>query len=227
MLKITTTEAWKNQFPDGKIGLLECSGVDNTRSPGELENIKKAVISRLRDRYRGFTRQDFLQNPVLSAYSEYYRAFRKTYHVLLQVESIVMKGKDLPRVSLLVDANFAAEVETLILTAAHDVAQLVGDVVIDVSVEGDRMTRMDGSGKELYPGDMVMRDGPGICCSIIYGQDNRSPVTPRTSRVLYVAYAPPGVPADCVERHLQKVEEYISQCSTTYRREQLRILTSA
>jgi len=44
--------------------------------------------------------------------------------VQLQVESIVSKGKSLPNVTPLVDANFVAEVETLVLTAGHDVAKL-------------------------------------------------------------------------------------------------------
>ena len=54
--------------------------------------------------------------PVLSAYRLYYRRFRNTYHVLLQVESIAKKGKRLPDISPLVDANFIAEVETLVLS---------------------------------------------------------------------------------------------------------------
>ncbi len=146
----------------------------------------------LRQRYAGFTRPDFLKLPVMAAYVRYYRSFDKTYHVLLQVESIVLKGKSLPGVSPLVDANFMAEVETLALTASHDVAKLDGAIVLDVSRPGERMTQMNGTDKALLPGDMVMRDAQGICCSILYGQDNRSPVTPGTGGVLYVTYAPAG-----------------------------------
>jgi hypothetical protein len=45
--------------------------------------------------------------------------------------------------------------------------------------------------------------------SIIYGQDNRSPVSAETTHVLYVAYAPPGVPADAVEAQLSEIEANI------------------
>jgi len=81
----------------------------------------------------------------------------------------------------LVDANFTAEVETFILTAAHDVAKLSGAISIDVSVEVYLMTRMNGVSKIIYAGDMIMKDADGICCSIIYGQDNRSPISINTS----------------------------------------------
>jgi len=145
----------------------------------------------------------------MSAYVRYYKAFGKTYHVQLQVESIALKGKSLPDVTPLVDANFVAEVETLVLTAGHDVAKLQGAVSFDVSRDGDQIVQMSGVLKPLPAGDMIMRDAGGVCCSILYGQDNRSPISPQTSRVLYVAYAPAGVPADAVDAQLQKIEENV------------------
>jgi DNA/RNA-binding domain of Phe-tRNA-synthetase-like protein len=145
----------------------------------------------------------------MSAYEKYYKRFNKTYHVQLQVESIVLKGKSLPNVSPLVDSNFIAEVETLVLTAGHDVAKLSGSILMDVSREGDHITQMNGETKAIRAGDMIMKDANGICCSIIYGQDNRSPISSETSRVLYVAYAPVGVPAESVDAQLKRIEENI------------------
>jgi DNA/RNA-binding domain of Phe-tRNA-synthetase-like protein len=73
---------------------------------------------------------------------------------------------------------------------------------------------------------MIMRDVDGICCSIIYGQDARSPISPETSRVLYVAYAPSGVAADIVERHLRGIEENLRLFSADLAVEQHRLLTA-
>jgi DNA/RNA-binding domain of Phe-tRNA-synthetase-like protein len=224
MLPITATDDWRNAHPGATIGLLELSGVENADPSSGLEKRKRETEARLRERYRGFTRQDFLALPVMSAYQQYYKRFNKTYHVQLQVESIVLKGKNLPGVSPLVDANFTAEVETLILTAGHDVAKLRGAVYIDVSREGDAMTLMNGTTKAIYAGDMIMRDAGGICCSIIYGQDDRSPISAETSRVLYVAYAPAGVPAELVDAQLRKVEENVRSFLRTVVVEQLRLL---
>jgi DNA/RNA-binding domain of Phe-tRNA-synthetase-like protein len=125
------------------------------------------------------------------------------------VESIAHKGKKLPHVSPLVDANFMAEVETFVLTAGHDVSKLHEPVVIDVSREGDYITQMHGANKSIRVGDMVMRDADGVSCSVLYGQDNRSLIMPDTDHVLYVAYAPSDVSADVVASQLQKIEEYV------------------
>jgi DNA/RNA-binding domain of Phe-tRNA-synthetase-like protein len=215
MLSISATDEWRNAHPGAAIGLLELAGVENERSSSSLEQRKRETEAHLRERYGGFTRQDFLALPVMSAYEQYYKRFNKTYHVLLQVESIVLKGKSLPDVLPLVDANFTAEVETFVLTAGHDVAKLRGPISIDVSAEGDAMTQMNGANKVIRGGDMIMMDAGGICCSIIYGQDNRSPISTGTSRVLYVAYAPAKVPPELVENQLRKIEENIRLFSPT------------
>ena len=224
MLSIAASEEWRSAHPGALIGLLELSGAENTQPSPELDQVKRETEASLRQRYAGFTRQDFLSLPVMAAYERYYRRFDKTYHVLLQLESIVMKGKSLPHVSPLVDANFTAEVETLVLTAGHDVARLEGEVVMDVSLPGERMLQMNGTDKVILAGDMVMRDEMGICCSILYGQDNRSPITSETHSVLYVAYAPSGVGAAAVQAQLTMIDAHVRLFSPQARVEQMRLL---
>jgi DNA/RNA-binding domain of Phe-tRNA-synthetase-like protein len=209
MLTIDATDGWKNTHPGGKVGLLEISGVNNLQPSPRLIERKREIEAHLRETYQGFSRQELLALPMMTAYDQYYKKFNKTYHVQLQLESIVWKGKNLPDVSPAVDANFMAEVETLVLTAGHDVAKLHAPIIIDASREGDQMLLMNGSLKIIRAGDMIMRDRDGISCSIIYGQDNRSPISPATRHVLYVAYAPEGVPAELVSEQLSKIEEYI------------------
>ncbi len=209
MLLISATEAWRAAHPGAAIGLLELSGIDNAQASTALNSRKREIETSLRRRYQGFARPDFLELPVLAAYKEYYRRFKKTYHVQLQVESLVLKGKSLPGVSPLVDANFMAEVETFVLSAGHDAAKLQEPIQMDVSQEGEPITQMNGEPKAMRAGDMIMRDAREVSCAIIYGQDNRSPITPETTHVLFVAYAPAGVPMQDVETHLQKIEEHI------------------
>ena len=167
MLSVTATEEWKSAHPGASIGLLEVSGVDNTLASTELEARKREVEALLREKYQGYTRQDFLSIPVMLAYVKYYKRFNKTYHVLQQVESIALKNRNLPTISPLVDSNFIAEVDTLALTAGHDVSKLKGSILIDIAQNGDQMVQMNNVSKELYAGDMVMKDEHGICCCII------------------------------------------------------------
>jgi len=226
MLSISTTHEWRISHPGAVIGLLELSGMDNAQPFSKLDERKRETEAILRERYRGFARQDFLSLPVMAAYQSYYKRFVKTYHVLLQLESIVLKGKNLPNVSPLVDANFAAEVDTLILTAGHDAEKLQAPICMDVSRAGDQIVRMNGEPKSMDAGDMVMRDANGVCCSIIYGQDNVSPISSGTTHALYVAYAPAGVPMDAVDAQLRKIEENIRLFCPTAHVEQRQLLSA-
>ena len=209
MLIISASDEWRTAHPGANIGLLEISGLDNHLPSAGLGQRKRQVEARLRERYQGYARQDFQSLPLMSAYGRYYKRFDKTYHVLLQLESLVLKSKNLPNISPLVDANFMAEVETLVLTAGHDAGKLHGPLRMDVARAGDQMIRMAGNPKALQAGDMIMRDTQGVACSILYGQDERSPISAQTTHVLYVAYAPEGVPAESVQAQLGKILEHV------------------
>lgn len=209
MLAIKGSSEWSAAHTGATIGLLELSGAENRQPSEQFNQFKRDTEARLRTIYTGFNRKEFLSLPVMAAYDRYYRRFDKTYHVLLQVESIVTKGKNLPDVSPLVDANFASEVSSFVLTAGHDADLLEAPVCIDVSREEDQITPMNGVTRLIRAGDMVMRDRGGVCCSILYGQDHRSPITTATTHVLYVAYAPPGVPGEAVQTQLDQIERAV------------------
>ena len=209
MVHIETAERWHATFPGGHVGVLLVGNVDNTKRSTPLDARKREVEARLRERYAGFSRDDFLELETLKAYRNYYKRFGNTYHVQGQLESIVHKGKSLPNVSPLVDANFTAELGTLVLTAGHDADLLKSPLTIDATQGGETFTQMNSSEKSLKADDMMMADAQGIICTILYGQDKRTPISPKTRRALYVAYAPAGVPKEEVMRQLESIRENV------------------
>lgn len=82
---------------------------------------------------------------------------------------------------------------------------------------------MTGSTKTVRAGDM-MRDAKSVSCSILYGQDNGSPISSETAHVLYVAYAPVGVPVEAVEAQLSKIVDNVRLSSPRALVEQKRLL---
>ena len=206
---IKVTDRWRETFPGGHVGVLLVRNVDNTGDATLLDERKRETESRLREKFAGFSRGDFLELGVLKAYRDYYKPFDQTYHVQGQLESVVRKGKPLPNVSPLVDANFAAELETLVLTAGHDADLLEAPLSIDATQGGETFTQMNGSERLLKPNDMMMSDAQGVVCTILYGQDARTPISPDTRRALYVAYAPSGVPKTLVRGQLEAVHRNI------------------
>lgn len=209
MIEIAVTDRWKKTFPGAHIGTLMLGNVNNTRRPNALDDRKRELEIQLRNKYAGFSRADLLAVISMQVYRQFYKRFNKTYHVLLQLESVLNKGKSLPSVSPLVDANFAAELETLILSAGHDADRLETPITIDAATGSEEFIQMNGSRKTLKPRDMMMRDARGVVCSVIYGQDQRTPISVDTRRVLYVAYVPDGIDKDAVIVHLDTIKHNI------------------
>ena len=91
----------------------------------------------------------------------------------------------------------------------HDVAQLEEPVLINVAREGDQITQMYGKRKDVPVGDMLMRDAGDVACTILRGQDNRSPISKTTTHVLYVSYVPAGITETEVRAQLEMMEKHV------------------
>lgn len=189
------------------------SGVSNPASHPELDEQKKALEVDLRARFEGQDRTAIEALPVIRAYNQYYRAFNKSYHVQLQLESIAFKGKSIPSVAGLVEAMFMAEVKNMLLTAGHDAAKLKLPVTLSTADGSEQYTLMRGSQQTLKAGDMFMADQQGIISSILYGPDDRTAITTETERVLFTVYAPTGIEKNLVQSHLEDIRKNVQVIS--------------
>jgi len=208
MLEVTS--AWKSLYPEAHLGVLVMRAVSNPVHDAELERRKVALEEELRARFSGQDRATIAGHPVLQAYNEYYRQFNKTYHIQLQLESIVLKGKSIPSVAALVEAMFMAEMQDLLLTAGHDLDTLSMLLILDVATGTEKYTLLRGEEQILKPGDMTIRDQEGIISSIVYGPDRRTQITFATRSVIFTVYTPPGIDEQTVTRHLQHIQENVT-----------------
>lgn len=198
-------QAWRTAYPEAHAGILIVRGAANPPQHAGLEKRKNDLETELRARFSGFDRPALLRLPVLRAYEEYYRHFKKTYHLQLQLESIVFKGKPIPSVAALVEAMFMAEVEDLLLTAGHDLDVLRLPLTLDAAVGTETYTLLRGDAQTLKAGDMYIRDGEGVISSVIYGPDRRTQIRPETKYAVFTAYAPPGITGEAVKNHLEHI----------------------
>jgi DNA/RNA-binding domain of Phe-tRNA-synthetase-like protein len=206
----TLSPTWPRTFPNAHVGVLIMHNVTNPRRHPKLEQRKAALEAELRARFAGQTKADLAALPVMQAYRAYYKRFRKTYHVLLQLRSVVLKGKSLPSVAALVEATFMAELKNGLLTAGHDLDKTHAPLTFDVSRGDERYVLLNGREQILKPNDMILTDAQGVICSVIYGLDRRSAIGPETRRVLFVVYAPEGIGDEAVRAHLEEMRDNVT-----------------
>ena len=89
MAPLTASAAWIETCPAACVGAMAMSGLRNPESEPELEALLDETAAETPTRsYAGASRAELLARPGLAAYAAYYRRFDKTYHVLLQLESV-------------------------------------------------------------------------------------------------------------------------------------------
>lgn len=206
---LIVTDAWKAAYPGAHVGVLAMRNVVNPAEHAALDERKHELEDELRARWAGGDRAAIRSLPVIDAYTQYYKRFKKTYHVQLQLESVALKGRPIPGVAALVESMFMAELKNLLLTAGHDLDAVEGPVTLDVSDGTQRYELMSGSEQQTAEGDMTISDSHGVISSIIYGPDRRTRIGPGTRSTLFTVYAPEGVGEQAVREHLEDVRDNV------------------
>ena len=206
---IQITDNWRLSHPGGAVGFLSMNIDRSQTQTPDLEQKRLTLEKQLRERYQELERADVRQLPVMYDYTQYYKRFKKSYHILLQLDSICNKHRSIPHSESLVQAMFMAEMKSFILTAGHDLDKTKGSITFDSSLGSETYQNLRGDQVTCKQGDMLMADSQAVICSVIYGQDQRTRITNASTHVLYVMYVPPGIDPGVVEMHTLDLEENV------------------
>ncbi|MCJ7715103.1 MAG: hypothetical protein MUO54_01105 [Anaerolineales bacterium] len=220
---IKVSDAWKKDLPDARVGILVINNAPNTPDHPALQKAKKELEQELRVRFSGFDRKALREEQILGAYDSFYRKFRKSYHVQLQLESVIFKEKAIYSPSALVTCMFMAELNTGLLTAAHDTDRLEFPLLVEIATGNETYQRLDGTEQELKPDDMYIKDQRGILSSVIYGPDQRTQIHSGTVNSLFTTYGPPGISESQIKNQLECLEGYIKLFAPNAIRELLQV----
>jgi len=198
---LTVDENWKAAYPDASLGAMLVTGISNAGAKGALAEKKAGLEADIRARFT--SREAIKADPVIQAYSDYYKRFKKSYHVYLQLDSIALKGKSIPNVNVLVEAMFMAELSDLLLTAGHDWDLVQRPVTLKAADGSEEYTMMSGKQQTLKARDMYVCDNQGVLSSIVYGPDRRTSISAQTRSAFFVTYAVPGITRAQTEAHLE------------------------
>lgn len=221
---IEVNEVFAGFYPGARVGFLAAEGLDNRASCSLLRSKRESLERDLREQFAAMERVDLRKHGALAVYDAYYRGFKKTYHVLLQLESIAKKGRHIPEISPIVETMFMAELRSFLLTAVHDADALSGQVTVDLGDGKETYQTLTGDAQAAKQNDMLVRDGEGITSSIIHGPDARTAVTEQTCRALYVVYAPEGIRSAEVQTHFEDILDSLRRFCPDFSIEQQIIL---
>jgi DNA/RNA-binding domain of Phe-tRNA-synthetase-like protein len=209
MTMLLSTERWRAAYPGAGAGLLMMRNVTNPEAHPALDQRRAEIEAELHARYGSHSKAEIRASGNFPAYDAFYKTFGQTYHVLMQVESVALKGKPIPRRAALVEAAFMPELRNGILTAAHDLDELDPPMTIDLTDPDETFELYNGKTQACKADDMTIRDRRGITSTIICGPAAYARVTPATTAALFYCYAPAGIPDDAVRAHLVEIEHNV------------------
>jgi DNA/RNA-binding domain of Phe-tRNA-synthetase-like protein len=206
---LTVSPAWYAAHPGATYGLIAFRGVQNPPSHDGINAAAAELESSLRERFSAEDRDALRATPPMPAYAAYYKRWGQRYHVGMQLESVALKGKPIPRVAALVEAMFVSELANLLLTGGHDLDQLTLPVVLDAGA-GQEFTAPNGKTQAVKDGDMFTADAEGrVLSAVITGPSDFARISPETTTALFYAYGPPGISADDMSAHLDAIERNV------------------
>lgn len=204
-------ETWRKRYPGATIGIMAVNNVINSQGNKALIEKKAALLQFLQAQIK--TKEELLTYGPLPHYVQYYHHYRKTYHVLPQLESVIFKGKQISGINPLVEAMFMAELKSGLLTAGHDGDILKLPLLLRVAAGKEKYTGINGKEQTTKKGDMLLADSGGIISSILGGPDFRTRITGTTKKCVFVVYGVPGVSSNVIEAHLAQILDNINEFS--------------
>ncbi len=166
-------------------------------------------LKNIRNSHSNYDRKVFCEtDEVAKPYIHYYKKFKKTYHVLAQLESI-LNGKNFPDAIPLVQALFMTELKTSLLIAGHDLKKCNLPLTIQMSKGGEIYSGAGNRSIVLKPKDICLKDQKNYILSIIYGQDNTTRITKETTDVFFLIDGVPGLEKHHIEQGLKTLLWYV------------------
>lgn len=201
---------WERGIP---FGVLEVQFPDQREwDLAAFEAAKERDLAQLKVDYAGYDRKAvFGENP----YFRYFKKYKKTYPVLQQLESFLLKGRPFPSGNPVNEVAFLTELRTQMLIGAHDIQRMAGTPELFCPAEKLPYPGMRGEEVHTYPGDTSGRDEEGIIFGMIAGADDRTYLHPDSRHIAYLFFGAPDVTGEQIAGLQETLAGYVKRLAPT------------
>ncbi|OLS25237.1 MAG: Phenylalanine--tRNA ligase beta subunit [Candidatus Heimdallarchaeota archaeon LC_2] len=208
-VNVSISNNLQQEFPDLKIAIMKVKNIDYQSDETKLKQEKQKI-----EKFIGTNYQDVKNLDVIKSYNQFFKKFGKVYPIQYQIQSII-DGKGLPSTIKVVEAMFMAELQTMFLTAGHDLDKIEGNLKVELTDGDEKYLKINQKDQILKPKDLICSDNRGIISSVLYGPDFRTRITKNTENCLFFSYFPYGQDDANINGHFNSILKYIKIISTT------------
>lgn len=166
MKKFIIEDDFWELFPNAKIGIITCNGIDNTikdenQYQDMLSQVEKEALTHLPN-------EEFSSNEVIKVWRDAFKKFKTKKGARSSIEALlkmVSTGKGLGTINPLVDIYNSISLKYAMPCGGEDMDKFIGDIRL-TKATGDESFITLGSDKSEppYEGEIVYKDDEGAIC---------------------------------------------------------------
>lgn len=166
MKKFIIEDDFWELFPNAKIGIITCNGIDNTVKD---ENQYKDMISQgEKEALNHLPNEEFSSNEVIKVWRDAFKKFKTKKGARSSIEALLKRvstGKGLGTINPLVDIYNSISLKYAMPCGGEDMDKFIGDIRL-TKATGDESFITLGSDKSEppYEGEIVYKDDEGAIC---------------------------------------------------------------
>ncbi|EOT2958993.1 TPA: B3/4 domain-containing protein [Clostridium perfringens] len=166
MKKFIIEDDFWELFPNAKIGIITCNGIDNTIKD---ENQYKDMISQgENEALNHLPNEEFSSNEVIKVWRDAFKKFKTKKGARSSIEALLKRvstGKGLGTINPLVDIYNSISLKYAMPCGGEDMDKFIGDIRL-TKATGDESFITLGSDKSEppYEGEIVYKDDEGAIC---------------------------------------------------------------
>lgn len=166
MKKFIIEDDFWELFPNAKIGIITCNGIDNTIKD---ENQYKDMISQgEKEALTHLPNEEFSSNEVIKVWRDAFKKFKTKKGARSSIEALLKRvstGKGLGTINPLVDIYNSTSLKYAMPCGGEDMDKFIGDIRLSKAT-GDESFITLGSDKSEppYEGEIVYKDDEGAIC---------------------------------------------------------------
>jgi DNA/RNA-binding domain of Phe-tRNA-synthetase-like protein len=162
---IIENEFW-NVFPEAKIGVVVCKGIDNSiKDSGKYEEM---LLNAEKEALKYLQNSEFSGNVVIKVWREAFQKFKIKKGVRSSIEALLKRvhnGNHIGTINPLVDIYNSISLKYALPCGGEDIDTFVGNVKLTKAVGNEQFVPL-GTEEDLppYEGEIVYKDEAGAIC---------------------------------------------------------------
>ena len=214
MKKFVMEQPFLDIFPESKIGILVCKGIDNTikdedKYAGFLADCQKLALKHIEN-------PEFTSNPIIRTWRDAFYKFKTKKGARCSIEALlkrVSKGNSIGTINPLVDLYNGVSLKYGVTIGGEDLDAFEGDIRLTVAEGGeDFITYGSDKSEPPYPGEVVYKDDAGAVCRCFNWRECvRTMLTEDTKNAFMIIETVAGERDDVMDEALEELKGLIEK----------------